>query len=55
MAILGWIVFWLMILFSIVGISYRVGKDAGIEAEQKNHNRIIWQDSEEYYLNQRNK
>lgn len=55
MAIFGNLVFWGLILFSIVGISYRIGRDAGIEAEQKNHNRIIWQDSEEYYLNQRNK
>lgn len=55
MAILGNLVFWLAILFCIVAVSFKVGKDTGITEEQQRHNRIIWQDSEDYYLNQRNK
>lgn len=55
MAIFGNLVFWGLILFCIVAVSFKVGKDTGITEEQQRHNRIIWQDSEEYYLNQRNK
>ncbi len=55
MAILGWIVFWGIIIFGLIMIGYRIGKDAGAHEEQDKHNRIIWHDSEEYYLNHRNK
>ncbi|WP_367364919.1 hypothetical protein [Pediococcus parvulus] len=48
MAILGNIVFWLAILFCIIAISFKAGKDTGITEEQQRHNRIIWQDSKDY-------
>ncbi|AMV65170.1 Hypothetical protein ADU71_1274 [Pediococcus damnosus] len=55
MAIFGNLAFWGLILFCIIAVSFKAGKDTGITEEQQRHNRIIWQDSEEYYLNQRNK
>lgn len=48
MAILGNIVFWLMILFAIVGLSFQAGRETGASEEAKRHNRIIWQDSKDY-------
>lgn len=51
MAIFGNLVFWLAILFCIVAVSFKAGKDTGITEEQQRHNRIIWQDSKEYQWN----
>jgi len=48
MAILGSLVFWLMILFAIVGLSFQAGRETGASEEAKRHNRIIWQDSKDY-------
>ncbi|WP_434520356.1 hypothetical protein ACLHK8_01345 [Pediococcus sp. M21F004] len=53
MAILGWVVFWMMIVTSVVGISYRIGKDAGIQAEKDRHNQVFFSNNEKFQYEQR--
>ena len=49
MAILGNIVFWLAILFCIIAVSFKAGKDTGIEQEKQNHNMQFTIDQRKCY------
>lgn len=53
MAILGWIVFWGIIIFGLIMIGYQIGKSNGIQEEQDRQNIVFFGVNEKYQYEER--